>query len=88
MSPMTAEQILDREFLELRAKLLELAASLDRLARAEGTLANDPRLDGLRDALQILLDADAQRADRAEQIQLIFSRPYDPDWRSALRVTS
>jgi hypothetical protein len=88
MSPMSAEQILDREFLELRAKLLELAASFDRLARAEGTVSVDPRLERLRSALQMLLDADAQRTDRAEQIQLIFSRPYDPDWRSALRVTS
>ena len=76
--PMSAEQILDREFLQLRAKILELAASFDRLDRAAGA-ANQERLDRLRRALDILQEA---RADRAEQVQLLFSREYHPDWKS------
>ncbi len=32
---MPAAEVLDREFLEIRAKILEIAASLDRLDRGE-----------------------------------------------------
>ena len=39
----TAHEIMEREFLETRAKLLELAAALDRLDRAAGSVAQDPR---------------------------------------------
>jgi hypothetical protein len=85
MTPMSASQILDREFLELRAKLLELGASLDRLDRAEGSVANDPRRERLLRGLQLLLD---DQGDRAERIQRLFSREYSPDWRSALNLPS
>ena len=34
-SPMTATEILDSVFLETRAKLLEIGASLDRITRAD-----------------------------------------------------
>ena len=75
----TAAEVLDRDFLETRGKLLELAASLDRLDRAATAdgLRNDPRLDQLGRAL------DALRGDgpgRAERLQLIFSDEYDPKW--------
>jgi hypothetical protein len=77
--PLDAPEVLDREFLEIRARLLHIAASLDRLDRAEGTVADDPRLDKIRQAVAILAGDDAARAER---IQLLFSRPYDPRWRS------
>jgi hypothetical protein len=32
--PLDATEVLNREFLEIRAKLLEIAAALDRLDRA------------------------------------------------------
>ena len=76
--PMTASQVLDREFLELRAKILELAASFDRLERGAGCVADDPRLQRLRDALQLL---GPTQENRAEQVQLLFSRPYAQQWR-------
>jgi hypothetical protein len=82
-NPLDARQTLDREFLELRAKLLQIGAMLDRLDRADGSVANDPRLAGIRQALEVL-QGDAE--DRAKQIQLIFSRTYDPAWRTELRV--
>jgi hypothetical protein len=75
---MTAAQVLDREFLEIRAKVLELAASFDRLHRAEGAVVGDPRLSLIQEAIDVLQsDAD----DRAEQVQLIFSLHYDDEWQ-------
>ncbi len=74
----TASQVFDQEFLPIRAKLLEVAAALDRLDRAEGSLASDPRRTQVQAAIQVLLRPED---DRAEQIQLIFSRPYEDDWR-------
>ncbi len=76
--PMTAAEVLDREYLEIRAKVLELAASFDRLERAEGAVAGDPRIRLVREAIDVLQsDSD----DRAEQIQLIFSLHYDDEWQ-------
>jgi hypothetical protein len=77
-TPMAAQAVLDREFLEVRAKLLELAASFDRLDRGGGISNDDRRIQLVRQGLKVLLD---ETGDRAEQIQLIFSRPYDDDWQ-------
>ncbi len=76
--PMTASQVLDREFLEIRAKVLELAASFDRLDRAEGVVAGDPRLSLIHEAINVL---QSEADDRAEQVQLIFSLHYDDEWQ-------
>jgi hypothetical protein len=78
---LTAPEILNREFLEVRCKVLELAAAFDRLSRAEGSVADDPRLSRLKEALQTLLE---RSHDRAEHVQMIFSRPYDKAWRENL----
>lgn len=78
MPPLTAPQVLDREFLEIRARILELAACLDRLDRAEGSLAGDARMDLLHQGLAAVQEG---RQGRAEQVQLIFSRQYDQKWR-------
>lgn len=88
-SPMTSAEVLNREFLEMRAKVLELAASFDRLDRSEGVNSNgshgasDPRLQRLRDGLKILL---SNSSERAEQVQLLFSREYDDGWRKRFGV--
>lgn len=81
--PMTANQVLDREFLELRAKVLELAAAFDRLDRAEGEIVKDPRWQRLHTALEVLK---RPSSDRAEQVQMVFSREYEPDWRDSFDV--
>ena len=78
--PLDKPEVLAREFLDVRARLLQIAASLDRLDRAEGSLAGDPRLRGIRRALEILA---GDEPGRAEAIQLVFSRTYDPDWKQA-----
>lgn len=77
--PLDAPEVLDREFLEVRARLLQLAAALDRLNRAAGDVSNDPRLDKIRRALGVL---ESSHGDRAERLQLIFSRPYEADWQA------
>ena len=69
---------MDREFFETRAKLLELAAGLDRLDRAEGSVSNDARTQDIQQALSVL---SGDQPDRAERIQLIFSLPYEENWR-------
>lgn len=74
---LSAPEILNREFLEIRGKVLELAAALDRLGRAEGSVAEDGRLARLREAITAIIE---QPEDRAEQVQMIFSRPYDDGW--------
>ena len=83
MAPLSAPQILNREFFEIRCKILELAAAMDRLDRAEDSIASDPRVAKLKDALRVVL---GDEPHRAEAIQLIFSREYDANWRQSLQV--
>ena len=78
----SSEQILDSEFLVIRAKILEVAAALDRIDRAGG-IAGDSRLLKLREAVNLLL---AEEGNRAEQVQLLFSREFDDNWRANLGV--
>ncbi len=82
-TPMAAPEVLDREFLEIRAKILELAASFDRLDRGDGSVAGDPRMRLVQNGLQIL---QRDSADRAEEIQMLFSREYDENWRETYGV--
>ena len=83
-TPMPAADVLDREFLEIRAKMLQIAASFDRIDRGEGTVEGDPRIALYHEALEVLL---SDHPNRAEKIQLIFSRQYDESWRENLGVT-
>ena len=77
LTPLPAGQALDAYFLEARSKLLDVAAILDRVDRGGG-LPADPRVANIRKAVETLLtDADG----RAEAVQVIFSLPYDPDWK-------
>ena len=79
MTPLPAAQALDRYFLEARSKLLDLAAILDRIGRGQGAqeFDNDPRLEKIREALEVLYD---KSGGRAERIQQIFSLAYEPGW--------
>ena len=80
--PMNSQQVLDREYLEIRGKILEVAASLDRLERAAGDVAQDPRMALVHQGLQIALQSNDDQGDsRAKQIQLLFSREYADSWR-------
>jgi hypothetical protein len=66
----SAAKILDREFLEIRSKLIDLAASLDRIHRGNGSANSDPRMDKIAQAAKILT---GQSPGRAEQILMLFS---------------
>lgn len=79
----TAQSVLDREFLEIRARVLELAAALDRLHRAGGISPEEGRMAAIRQGIEVLQSSDA---DRAERVQLIFSLPYEESWRTAMKV--
>jgi hypothetical protein len=59
---MTRQKVLDLYFMEARAKLIDLAAFLDRVDRAEGL--DDFRIKAFRLALAELQKADPQRAKR------------------------
>jgi hypothetical protein len=79
----TKKDVLEADFLVLRAKILELAAGLDRFDRAAGEWPGDPRRTRLDEAIRILL---TDEPERAEQVQLLFSREYDGQWREKLGV--
>jgi len=83
MMPLSATKALDNYFFEARCKLLDVAAILDRVARGAGAsgVESDPRLDRIRQALEVLHD---QSGERAERIQQIFSLDYDPKWERPL----
>ncbi len=80
MKPLSAPKALDQFFLDTRSRLLDLAAALDRIDRGEEsrTVAADPRLARIRQALEVLLSTEEARAER---IQKIFSLDYDPNWK-------
>lgn len=71
----TAQQVLDRHYLELRCALLDLAAALDRVERSDGAEAaiQDPRFALIEKGISVLLE---RGRDRAETIQMLCSDPY------------
>ncbi|MCA9128321.1 MAG: hypothetical protein KDB22_14615 [Planctomycetales bacterium] len=74
----TASQVLEQEFLQVRAKILEIAAFFDRLSEAPESPINEQQLGLLRSGCKIL---DDEQSDKAARVQLLFSRQYDENWR-------
>lgn len=74
--PLPRSQVIDRYFLEHRAKLLDLAAFLDRVERAPGDAGNDHRMAALLDAVALLTDGKPQRARRI--LELLSDSTADP----------
>lgn len=63
--PQTREQVINMYFLEHRARLLDVAAFLDRIDRAQpASDAVDFREAAFKKAVEILLDGQPQRAKR------------------------
>ena len=67
---MTREQVLDLYFMDARSKLLDLAAFIDRVDRAQGK--EDFRMSSFRAALGHLTQP---RADKAMDVLIAFSDP-------------
>lgn len=79
----SSQHVLETEFPALRAKVLELAAGLDRIDRATPSGTEGEHLQTLSSAIECLLRSGPERT---EQIQLLFSRAYDDNWRESMEV--
>lgn len=79
MTPLPAATVLDQYFLEARARLLDLAAIMDRIQRGAGAeKLDDVRIARIEVAIKSLLE---KQPDRAERVQEVFSLNYDPTWK-------
>jgi len=68
--PMTPGEVVDAYFLEHRARLIDIAAFLDRVDRAGG--CDDFRMAAFGRALDVLSDG---RPERARRVLEVFSDP-------------
>ena len=75
---MKREQTLDLYFPDARAKLIDLAAFLDRVGRSAGN--DDFRLEAFREALAIL---SSKEPEKAKRVLLAFSDPTSEPLASA-----
>ena len=62
-NPMSQNEVIDRYFLEHRAKVLDIAAFLDRVDRCESN-EDDFRMVAIRKCIEELLSSDVGRAER------------------------
>jgi hypothetical protein len=75
--PLTAREVVDLYFMEHRAKLLDIAAFLDRLDRAtEASGRDDVRVRALERALPLLLDGQPHRVRRI--LELLSDHTREP----------
>jgi hypothetical protein len=79
-SGLTQDPLIELYFLEHRAKLIDIAAYLDRLERAAGGRKPDFRLTAFERALAVLSDGRGQRARRVLEV---FSDPTEEPLASA-----
>jgi hypothetical protein len=66
---LSAHELLERQYHEMRWRVLSLAADFDRIGRAPGgadVLADDPRLADLRACVAELLSDTPGRAERVQ----------------------
>lgn len=94
-TPLSREKAIALYFMEHRAKVIDIAAFLDRVDRADANQdassrstgsdapAEDFRMRALRDAITILIDG---RPDRARRVLELFSDPTnDPIDRAGVK---
>lgn len=79
----TSSEIMSQEFLQIRAKILEIAAFYDRLDGDELNESAANALQLLTDGCAILTD---DQPDKAARVQLLFSRQYDAQWRKQFDI--
>ena len=79
MAAMPADQLFEKSFLSVRCLLLDLASSLDRIDRADGSeaVADEENYKLIQQGIEILASGDI---DRAERLQMLFSDQYDSEW--------
>lgn len=67
--PLTQKQLIDEQFMEHRTKILDLAAFLDRMDRSvERDAESDFRWTAFREALEVLVAGDEERAKRVQMV--------------------
>ena len=72
---LTQQQLIDKYFMEMRAKVLDVAAFLDRMDRSiDHNAEGDFRMVAMRQALEVLCGG-ASAAGRAYDVQMLFSDP-------------
>jgi len=72
-SPLTPVELVDEYFIENRNRLVEVAAFLDRLDRADSAIAaTDFRVRALADAIAVLASGSG---NRVREIQMLLSDP-------------
>ncbi len=74
--PLPKRAIVDRYFLEHRAKVIDIAAFLDRIDRAQGEGADDYRRAALEACCAILVDGRPNRARRV--LELLSDHTAEP----------
>jgi hypothetical protein len=74
--PLSKRAVVDRYFLEHRAKVIDIAAFLDRVDRAQGEGADDFRRAALEACCRILVDGQPDRAQRV--LELLSDHSTDP----------
>ncbi len=79
----SAEQIVADDFMIARARIVELAATLDRIERATGDVEDSKNMQLLMQGMQVLCDDEVEKAKR---VQLLMSRLYDPHWQSQMSI--
>lgn len=82
-TPLTKQAVADLYFLEHRAKVLDLAAFLDRFDRAAGPGEDDFRVHALKAAVTLLLDGKPERARRV--LELWSDRSSEPIDRAPMK---
>lgn len=75
----SAQDILEQDFLDIRCLILDLAAALDRIDRAEGAdaVGKHEQMQLLQGGLDLLQQ---DGPGRAEKVQLHFSDKYVEGW--------
>jgi hypothetical protein len=76
----TDAELFNKDFLEMRCRIIDIAAALDRCHFGEktNTLETDPRFKSIVAAIEALIDG---QPDRAARVQMVFSDDYTENWR-------
>lgn len=83
-NPLSRSRAIDLYFLEHRAKVIDVAAFLDRVERAadDGT-GDDFRMRALREAIAVLIDGKSERARRV--LDLLSDPTTEPVERAGVK---
>lgn len=80
LKPTPTKPLLEQQFLEIRCKILDLAAQLDRLQRGGDleAIEGDPKWAKIQKGIALLA---TDQPAKAQLVQELFSLHYDPDWK-------